>query len=238
MKQRLKSLFQRSGWYVRRSAGLKFGIDLKRDLAVLGRGRPVRTIFDVGANQGRMAERLLRTFQEAEIYSFEPAAKAFAVLAERARSQPRLHAYHMALGSKSGDATLFLNDNEEMCTLRDKQVRGAAGETKIRVETLERFCDETARLRNDTLDLLKIDTEGYEIEVLKGAESLMKQRRIRFIYAECSARVGDTEHTSFHELNSYLVHLGYNFIALYEQCVWNNAFSGYCDALFMAAPRD
>ncbi|MFM8457824.1 MAG: hypothetical protein ACKOB0_02600, partial [Chthoniobacterales bacterium] len=59
MKQQLKSLFERFGWYLRKSAGLKFGIDLKRDLAVLGGGRPVFTVFDVGANQGRMAERLL-----------------------------------------------------------------------------------------------------------------------------------------------------------------------------------
>lgn len=238
MKQQLKSLFERFGWYLRKSAGLKFGIDLKRDLAVLGGGRPVFTVFDVGANQGRMAERLLSTFQEAEVYAFEPAAKAFALLDEKASLNPRLHAYHMALGSKSGRATLFLNENEEMCTLRDNQARGAAGETKIRVETLDRFCGETAQLRNSTLDLLKLDTEGYEIEVLKGAEQLLMERRIRFIYAECSARVGDTEHTSFYELNSYLARLRYNFIALYEQCVWSNAFSGYCDALFIAAPTD
>lgn len=234
MKQQLKSLFQKSGWYVRKSAGLKFGIDLERDLAILGAGCPVRTIFDVGANQGKMAERLLRIFPEAEVYAFEPAAKAFALLSEKARSQPRLHAYHMALGATTGEATLYLNDNEEMCTLRDNQARGAAGETKIKVDTLDRFCHEHADLRGNTLDLLKIDTEGFEIEVLKGAGSLLMERRIRFIYAECSARLSDKEHTSFHELNSHLARLGYNFIALYEQCVWGNSISGYCDALFIA----
>jgi hypothetical protein len=36
----------------------------------------------------------------------------------------------------------------------------------------------------------------------------------------------------FFELSEFLSRTGYNFVASYDQCVWENSYSGYCNALF------
>lgn len=235
MKHLCKSLLEKSGWLVRRYAGLKFGFVFERDVRILSGEKVVRTVFDVGANRGTAALEFLRIFPECQVYAFEPSPEPYRKLAALASNTPRISAFPTALGSQVGQGTLLLNENSEMATLRTAQQRGVTGTREVRVDTLDSFLACAAPLKGRSVDLLKIDTEGYEIEVLRGALASLKEGRIRMVYAECSLRPGDEEHTSFSDLSSFLHAVGFNFVALYDQCVWENSYSGYCNALFKHA---
>lgn len=67
----------------------------------------------------------------------------------------------------------------------DAQYAARFGQASRRIgvhcTTLDRFCADNGI---DAIDVLKIDTEGFELEVLKGAQDVLNRRRIRFIYAE------------------------------------------------------
>ena len=56
-----------------------------------------------------------------------------------------------------------------------------ARQIQVRCTTLDRFCSERGVKQ---IDVLKIDTEGFEFEVLKGASSMLAQQAIKFIYFE------------------------------------------------------
>lgn len=71
---------------------------------------------------------------------------------------------------------------------------------KIQVVCL---ADELATRSIETVDLWKLDVEGYEIPALQGAEELLKQKRIKAIYAELTGKNGD-------QVREYLGDLGYS----------------------------
>lgn len=235
MKRSLKRLLKRSGWLCRRTKGLPYGVLLEKDIKLLSGDAAIRTVFDVGANRGDWAIECLEMFGDCEVYCFEPLEEAYRLLANRVRCYQGLHAIKCALGSSQGEQTLMVNENAEMATLRPSQTRGVINRRTIEVETLDGLMHSQDDLRGRVVDLLKIDTEGYEIEVLKGAVSSMKEGRIKFIYAEVSLRLGDAEHTDFEALNRFLHGYGFNFVALYDQCVWENSYFGYCNALFKSS---
>jgi Methyltransferase FkbM domain len=67
------------------------------------------------------------------------------------------------------------------------------------------------------IDVLKIDTEGCELVVLKGAEGLLSSRKVRFVYAEFNdmlPRVGATG-GALVPISNVLAPLGYRFVATY-----------------------
>ena len=71
--------------------------------------RPLKTIFDVGANHGQSARKFLKQFPGATIHSFEPFPDAFEKLKESAAGNPLVMSYPIAVGDKSGTATFHVN---------------------------------------------------------------------------------------------------------------------------------
>ena len=70
----------------------------------------------------------------------------------------------------------------------------------------------------DSIDLLKIDVEGYELHVLRGASGLLARGAVRHVYAECVfAPDAVFPHTDFFELHKVLTGLGFCFVASYAE---------------------
>jgi len=66
------------------------------------------------------------------------------------------------------------------------------------------------------IDILKIDTEGFEIPVLQGALNTLKAGKIRYIFAETTLRNKDKDHTNFFELKKFLEPYNFNPIGFYD----------------------
>jgi hypothetical protein len=68
-----------------------------------------------------------------------------------------------------------------------------------------------------SVSYLKIDTEGYDLEVLKGATGLLSKAAIDFIESEVSMNKSNTFHVSLHSVSEFLSHYGYELFGIYEQ---------------------
>jgi FkbM family methyltransferase len=167
------------------------------ELAVLERirasGTPVDTIVDVGANIGEWSLAATEIFPEATVYSFEPASDTFEELERRLRGR-RVIAVHGALSDMSGTRTLrsvpgmsWMSSLEELDLTR---LNVEASETEdVPCFTLDEFC---ATHGLDSIDILKIDTEGHELAVLHGARGLLDTASVGYIQFELGAANLDT----------------------------------------------
>lgn len=83
------------------------------------------------------------------------------------------------------------------------------------------------------IDLLKADTEGYELEVVRGAAKSIEAGLIDFVYAEVGFEPDDAAHTPFGPLAGELSEYDYRLLGLYEVVHWPDPWRiGYCNALF------
>jgi hypothetical protein len=82
---------------------------------------------------------------------------------------------------------------------------------------------------------LKIDTEGYEIEVLKGGHDFLKKQNIDFIYAEVGFELDDKQHTNWNKLIDFMHSYSYRFAGFFESVYNNKSTLIYSNALFASS---
>lgn len=143
--------------------------------------------FDVGANVGSYSAWLLSAFPSATIHAFEPHPKNF--LSLKASCSPgTINSHNTAVGDVQGELTLYDRadfDGSSHASLYEDVIyeihKQNTAEFTVPVETLDGFCERQAIT---SIDLLKIDTEGNELSVLRGARTLLKNKSIRCIHFE------------------------------------------------------
>ena len=143
-------------------------------MALLRRHR-IDVLFDVGANAGQYASTMRALGFEGRIVSFEPSSEAYSLLAEAARRDPGWETVQCALGERSGSATLHISRNSQSSSLlpmlpshlaADPASAYVTDET-VELATLAQQIDD--HLRPSERLFVKIDTQGSELEVLRGA---------------------------------------------------------------------
>jgi FkbM family methyltransferase len=147
--------------------------------------RPV--VFDVGANRGEYALAALGLRRDARVFAFEPNPELAATL-ERIDS---LKVIRAACGSAKGDALLYTDANSagsgfatlQPATLALRPVSHIARH-KVRTLRLDDFIEEHGI---ESVSLLKIDAEGHEVEVLRGAVKTIERHVVQCIQFEFNA---------------------------------------------------
>jgi FkbM family methyltransferase len=218
------------GWDVMHEAGglyrierrLRFGNDhtsIVRQIL----GRPVRTIFDVGANVGQTALTYASAFPDASIYSFEPGREPFGQMQAAVRDVRNIHPFNVAMGRSSGRATLNLTKGNQANSLLpvapgggdyavDPSMLDAVGSEDVEITSVDDFCRQNSITE---IDLLKIDAQGYEIEVLAGSQETLA-RGVPLIYAEVTFVRYYQEQPLFPDVYTYLYDRGYRFVGLFD----------------------
>ena len=135
------------------------------------------TVFDIGANIGNYTMRLLEAVPGASIYSFEPAPGACTALQQRIQSA-RVSCVPLGLSDEPGTAAIFdyrgrpssghASIHKEVFSTIHRAT--ALRSTNIRLTTIDMFCAERGLER---VDFAKVDTEGNELAVLRGAKHLI-----------------------------------------------------------------
>lgn len=175
-------------------------------------GSPITTVLDVGANDGGSAIKFAAAFPAANIHSFEPVSATFERLRENTAHLPGVHCHRLAVGAAAGEAPIYLTDHSSTNSLmRPVSVRG---EELATVVALDDFTDGAAI---DRVDLLKVDTEGFELAVLQGATRLLERGRIRFVLAEVGFHPGDSRHVLFEDVRALLLGHGFAVFGIYDQ---------------------
>jgi FkbM family methyltransferase len=146
--------------------------------------RPV--VLDVGANEGSYAAKLKERLAGARVICFEPHPKTFARLSVRAKACG-FETMNMGCSDVPGSAELFdyrEGGGSEHASLYS-QVIEQTGKQGERIEIKLTSVDEyTASAGIDHINLLKIDTEGNELKVLKGASRMLERGAIDVIQFE------------------------------------------------------
>jgi FkbM family methyltransferase len=152
-------------------------------VAVLQRSE-ISCVLDVGANVGQYAERLREWGYAGRIVSFEPLVEAHAMLTRRAAGDPTWQvAPRMALGERDGEVEIEVSAHSGMSSilpqsalLREVAPSGAVvGRETVPIRRLDGLVNDYVEADDHTF--LKIDTQGFEAQVLAGARRFLPQLR-------------------------------------------------------------
>lgn len=151
--------------------------------------------IDVGANVGDWLEMVREGMQGRTFaaLAFEPSRSAFEALEGRFRAEPRIALFNVALGSAAGSLEFFEEPNAGRgSTLVADFMRTQGAMRTVQVTTLDAAMHDAAWTR---ADVLKIDAEGYDLQVLRGARALLSARAfgvVQFEYNRAWQLAGDT----------------------------------------------
>jgi len=144
------------------------------------RSQSIDMVIDVGANKGQFASKLRSCGFQGKIISFEPLPDAYSELAALSSTDPDWHIHdRCAVGAVPGTATLNVSGNSVSSSLLPMtEAHTSAARTSRYVDTLEvpviRLDDVASKHGfQDRRCLLKIDTQGFEWEVLDGAKATL-----------------------------------------------------------------
>jgi FkbM family methyltransferase len=153
-------------------------------------------VIDVGANAGQFRD-LLRTQvgYRGRIASFEPNLELARSLQARAKADPSWEVMGTALGSAAGEAEFnIMADNQFSSFLaprhdevaRFKDMNVVREQARVQIVTLDSVMPELTERHASRGVFLKLDTQGYDLEVLKGASASLP--RIAALQTEAALR--------------------------------------------------
>lgn len=212
---RLKQIFTAAtGYWIHKRGTLPIGADLFYDITQRLQYGNLDIVFDVGANEGQTLKWIKHQQPKARIYSFEPVMSTFNKLKTNANVFSNCVVENIALGEADGEKKIRLfSDYSVLNSLKDELMSRDGTEEVIHIETLDGYC---TKHQIEQISLLKIDTEGYELNVLEGAEKMLAEKQIHFIYCEVGFNKINIRNTAFDKLTGYLEEKGYFFYSLYQ----------------------
>lgn len=177
-----------------------------------------KTIIDIGANRGQFSLVARHCFKNAQIFAFEPLPQPFKVLQNIFAHDPMITLYQMAIGSASIPQQMHISQKDDSSSLlpitelQNKVFPGTKEKTTIdvNVKPLDSI------LKNDLEPpaLLKIDVQGYELEVLKGCKNILSL--LAYVYVECSYQELYQGQPLANEIISFLNQQGFDLKGVYN----------------------
>ena len=147
--------------------------------------RPVRTIFDIGANMGLFSLACVEQFggELREIVAVEPSRNTFRRMRRNFARNPvpaKVFLVNEAVDAEQGQKVFRIGQAHYSSSLEPAKVKSPRGTQMVAVTTL----DELKRRHGiDAVDLVKIDVEGSELGVLRGAGEVLRTARTLFVEA-------------------------------------------------------
>jgi len=201
--------------------------------------RPGMTFLDVGANAGLYSIPAAKKVQHGKVYAFEPSAWTYELLTKNARLNKvgNLEAARSAVGDYTGEATLQVNvpGKDGLNTIgklvhEDSEI---AGTEKVPITTLDDFLRQHAV---SPVDVMKVDVEGAELMVFRGAKGLLAKSDAPLILYESGVL---TKGLGYHPVETMwlLEQCGYSFFSIESSGGRIAKLTGMhsCDTMLIAA---
>lgn len=226
----------------------KFGLDLRRldpelkqinfDDLLKKKISKNPVIIDVGGNKGQSIEKYIKIFSNPTIHSFEPVKSEFNFMHEKFKNNRKIFLNNFALGDKTckqkfnitaitGNSSFNgISPGTKWLKARSKQT-GTTSKTYIK--TIQKVnikkLDDYVEINNiDKIDLVKIDTQGYEDKVLKGSQKILKSNKVKIILTEIMFDNVYNKYFSFSDIEKFIIPHDFRMVGI--DLPVNNLFTG------------
>ncbi len=186
--------------------------------------------FDVGANSGQSISRFLKYNYNIYIHSFEPTLELYNTVKNKYAKQiknKKIFINNFGLGDAKKELDFFSyrynqinsflpiekNSKFEISRMIASKNKDSDFQkiTKAKIDTLDEYCKNN---KIDKIDLLKIDTQGFEPEVLKGSHNMLSEQRIKIVEVELILGFAYKKNLDFFDIEKYLSPYGYKLISI------------------------
>ncbi|MDC1505573.1 FkbM family methyltransferase [Winogradskyella sp.] len=193
----------------------------------------IKIILDVGANIGQSALYYNKFFSKCQIHCFEPIASTYATLQNNTKTYTNINLHNFALGEKEEaiDVPYITNFGSNSLIHEVNKNFSTSSIQKVEVKTIDRFIHDS---KIEHVDILKIDTEGFDYKVLLGAQETLSAQKIDFIVCEVGF-LYENHKGNFEQINSYLHEKGYWLSGFYDNYYWGSKFilHGFTNAMYI-----
>lgn len=236
MRDIVARMFQVSGYEIHRANPYPVGRSPFRDAKyVLGEERrPV--VFDVGANTGQTLEEVLRQWPLAYVHCFEPSVQAFGELQRNAAGIADVWVNQVAFGASPGRRAFH---EYEGSTMHSFLMPGAdyAGSPvrsdEVQIDTIDNYC---AQRSIERIDVLKCDTQGFDLEVMKGAAGMIGDGKVTMILVELNFGEFYRGQATAGQLIDHLLASNYLPMCFYPM-IYRDGRGLWCDGMFLHRSR-
>lgn len=200
-------------------------VDLRKDIpagfllpghvASLLKQLDINCVIDVGANRGQYGSMLRRAGYGGRLVSFEPVSESFRFLSARAAGDCEWRVIRAALGSSAGTKDIKVYAASDLSSFLDTSAEASAAllDTEcVRIEsvsvtTLDQVLPEATACLDEPRLFLKLDTQGWDLEVMRGATSAL--RHVCAVQSEISVNALYREMPSYDEALGFYRRLGF-----------------------------
>ncbi len=205
------------------------------------------TVFDIGANVGSWSQKVLTKVNSPLIFAFEPIPETFKIL-QNNLNHPNVHIFNFAFADIKGfksiayyDASLIL---AELSSFYPRPIVEEMHQTKptflkVPTHSIDSFCKEK---KINRIHFLKIDTEGSELDILKGSIQALAHKTINCIQFEYGGTYQDAK-TTLQEVYQLLTQNGYIVFRIIPEGLikisqWSNDLENYRYSNYLALVDD
>lgn len=226
MKKILNKLFYNLGYEVKKIDKEFLNLSIEDVLKKKINKNPI--IFDIGGNKGQSIAKYKTLFNNPIIHSFEPLKSEFEIMKNKFESDNDIILNNYAMGETPGKKTFNIsaqtgassfnniNLNSKWAKVRSKEFNKSINQfissTEVKISTVDDYVFDN---NIENIDLLKIDTQGYEDKVLKGSLKTLSDNKIKVIVTEIMFDDVYDKYLSFSEIEKFLLPNDFRMVGIY-----------------------
>ena len=208
-------------------------------------------VFDIGANKGQSIERYKKIFKNCYIHSFEPNIDEINKLKNKYKDEKKLFLNNIAVGEReelsefninaiSGHSSfLKVTPGTDWLKLRSKRIgvdpkNYTVKKVQTKIVTLDKYVKDH---QLDQIDILKIDTQGYEDKVLLGAKNLIEKNKIKILQVELIFSEVYQKQLQIYDIEKILIPNKYKLFAISNKGSLNEEIIFQSDFLYLSADK-
>jgi FkbM family methyltransferase len=203
-------------------------------------------IFDVGANEGQSIKRFKNIFPNSIIHSFEPNKNCYELLLKKYSNDKNIILNNLSCGekikkkkflimAKSGNSSFInINKNSAWMKKRSEEIvikKYIVKKPIVKMITLDSYIRKN---KIKKIDILKLDTQGYEDKIIKGCQNSLK--KIHFIEAEIMLDNVYKKFLNISDIEKKIIKKKFRLVGIEHHGGFKNLFEGYMfvvDTLYM-----
>ena len=201
----------------------------------------IKTIIDIGANEGQFAKKILTIFPDANLHCVEPLPDVYKKLCFNFKDLKNFFGYNVGLGEKEEEREIYNNEYSPSSSLLEMEdLHKTNFEFAVEVKSTQipiRRLDDLLLGKITVPLLVKIDVQGYELHVLAGGEDTIRQADI--IIIEVSFYELYKGQPLFNDIYEYFNKIGFRYMGNIEQLLApTNQRVLQADAVFINSKKD